>query len=654
MPRGWRIPPPPPPPRARGRPTYKRDRCYHEGPLRGGGDQEQVEDPVVVAEDDTEIATLRVATINVLTLAAKGGVKISGVSNQYARLPLYLKRCEGENIDIVAFQETKLRGKTVQAEYEGYTFIGSGVEDAYEETKKLSASMAKRKYGVALALRLDRDRGDKVLKAVRVSPRLMWAAVRMKYTELVVFSVYAPQNGLSDEEKTEFYETILPQELDKAKALYRGADVVMAGDFNAQPMKLAMERARGVDDSAPVARYEEIVGPFQPETREDEHGNGHRLVNMCAEYDLVIAGTHFDAQPEVGRGTFRGVPGCPMPWTAALDHILVTGSTWRRGGVTGCGVNERVAEGLGSDHRSVVCDLKYRICSKRAQRRAAEEARALAAEAAEGGRPPRKALEILKDRKEQKKFQAVVAAGLEDIVANQPEGYDEGYEARQLAALYEAIRGARETLPNSRRTGRIEPEWFVRNRGELARLSGVIRLAKERAARQPTEESKAVLEQAVADEQEAIARFQEVVWTELAKDMQKAFDSNATGMFYDRLRQACAGLGGARRATNVIRAYAEGTKTPASSDEQAVERWKQYAEKLLNQDGTAQGDVEETLRGVAAADEDARSRALALDNPFVIKEYAAAVAHMKDERAVGPDEIPVEMYRPWQSRNFNR
>ena len=156
---------------------------------------------------------------------------------------------ENRNIDIMGLAETRHKGE------DSHKDLGGGFILAYCGVKE-----GKRKHGVAVIV------GPKVSKYLQevklISERLMYCVLKINNRKIIIYQVYAPQQGHSEEVKQEFLEL-----LEENYELNEETITIMMGDFNSRIGK----------DREGIETY---MGPFGEETLNEE---GKNLRFLCKE-----------------------------------------------------------------------------------------------------------------------------------------------------------------------------------------------------------------------------------------------------------------------------------------------------------------------------------------------------------------------------------
>ena len=180
-----------------------------------------------------------------------GTINIATYTNKEDEI---LDMMENRNIDILGLAETRHRGEERGRELrQGYTLMYKGIHEGT------------RIHGVAV---ITGPRLSPHIQEVElISERLMKVSIKVKSKKYNFYQVYAPQQGRTIEEKTEF--------LNLLEENYNGNEeevTVMMGDFNG---RVGKER-NGI---------EHIIGPFGEEVKNEE---GEWLLDLCVRNNLKI------------------------------------------------------------------------------------------------------------------------------------------------------------------------------------------------------------------------------------------------------------------------------------------------------------------------------------------------------------------------------
>ena len=192
-------------------------------------------------------------------------------------------------VDLCAVQEVRYKGQSAR-------FIGG------EQRYKLWWSGGRDgRYGVGLMLR--EELVDRVIEVVRISDRLMKIKMVLGRQVAHIFSVYAPQQGRPEEEKTQFKE-LMSDQIEEVPA----RDVlIIAGDLNAHV---------GQDRNG----FEEEMGRFGFGERNRE---GEELLRLCQENNLKIVNTWYKKRRD-HQITYRS-----GDVSSQIDYMLMRRQEWQ-------------------------------------------------------------------------------------------------------------------------------------------------------------------------------------------------------------------------------------------------------------------------------------------------------------------------------------
>ena len=188
----------------------------------------------------------RAATINLGTMKGRCGEIV--------------EMLEQRRVDVCCVQETRWKGASVR--------LLTGKQHRY------TLSWVGNNEGVGgVGILLAEKWIGKVIEVVRVCDIIIKLRLVIGDTTTTVISAYAPQSGLTEEQKDRFYEDLL-QITSKTND---GDFIIMAGDFNGH----VGQHHDG---------HKEVHGGHGYGTRNEE---GSRLLECCDANDLTICNTNF-------------------------------------------------------------------------------------------------------------------------------------------------------------------------------------------------------------------------------------------------------------------------------------------------------------------------------------------------------------------------
>jgi exonuclease III len=221
-------------------------------------------------------------------------------------------------IDVLCLNETKRKGKDMSM-HGPLMALWSGVSDDERGSQ-----------GVGIVL------SERMAECLReyecVSPRMLWARLKLGLTPIFLVGVYAPDMSKSQASRDEFWEQL------REVLLLRKLNerVVMLGDFNA---KVGLKRHG----------YESVLGKFG-DKRVNE--NGECLLNICVEMKLVVTNTWFEHR-RIHLYTWKGRLGSEEI-RSMIDFVIVDGRLKPKV------MDTRTYRGpnIGTDHCLVLCRFR--------------------------------------------------------------------------------------------------------------------------------------------------------------------------------------------------------------------------------------------------------------------------------------------------------
>lgn len=433
-----------------------------------------------------------------------------------------------------------------------------------------------------------------------INPRIMIANLQCRVSFV---SVYAPTHRASDEEKSEFYDTLWRVTHDP-EYRPRGYMPVVAGDFNAR-----------IGANCDV--WEKVVGRYN---NVEENENGFRLLQFCAQNSLCATNTLFPKPQSCPGGTWR------HPRSArwhTIDFILVPQqSRWQVS-------NARVFRSVDcwSDHLYVGASIRVGLPPRRRKQTKRNRRRRANAVAFVD---PARAWEYRKaihDNLEKSSPPVQTAAST-------AHDYIEHLWRRVRDSLIQAVQ---DTIGFSPRAA--NPDWWTENEAKLqplldqkkrTRLAWYVAEQK----RQPNAELlKKEYHKARNKACNACHKTQNEWWTrkgaELAEADQRR-DYLVLFGFWKKLNVSP----GARAAFGCIRDKHGNILTDPDAQ---LDRWREYFEAVLN----LMSEVDhEALKTVKQREVD-----FELATPPTRGEVIEAIHRLANRKAAGKDEITAEMLK---------
>ena len=273
-----------------------------KGPAHGRVGVNPEHCPIVIQRSGTteSESKFRVGTLNVGTLRGRSGEVVETLSRR--------------KVDVCCVQETRWRGASAR--------MVTGKESEY---KIFWVGNNKGTGGVGLMV--NKKWVDKVIDVKRVNDRLMLIKLMVGKRVVAVVSAYAPQQGLTEEEKDKFYEDLISL----TSKVGDNEFLIIGGDLNGHVGKDA-------------DGYQGIHGGYGYGNRNVE---GERILEMGAALDMVVCNTYFKK-----RDT-RLITYTSGPSMTQIDYIMIRSIDKKV--VTDVKVipGEEVAQ----QHHLLVCDI---------------------------------------------------------------------------------------------------------------------------------------------------------------------------------------------------------------------------------------------------------------------------------------------------------
>ncbi len=407
-----------------------------------------------------------------------------------------------------------------------------------------------------------------------------------RYVTLV--SAYAPTLTSDDGIKDEFYD-LLDRTL---RAVPRTDKIVLLGDFNAR-----------VGSNHTV--WGGIIG---------RHGvgnvnsNGLRLLNLCADHDLVITNTMFQMSDKFKTSWMHPRS---KHWHL-IDFVIVRKSDLQDVSIT------RALRGADcwTDHRLIrsVMHLRMRPPVRKQPR------------------PKRLNRSGLLDPSKR----VTLRQNLANVIAQEPTprapatpttaSLTEDW-ARLSSSLLEA------TVAAVGYSCKRHQDWFDDNSDEIHDLLKRKRSAQDAVVSNPSSVSMRARFAALRSEvQTTTRRLENDWWKGKAKEIQGFADTNDLHSLYDSLK----GVYGPVRSSSVPMRSADGT-TLIKDRQGILARWAEHLNELLNRVNPADPSVIDRLPTLPLMGE--------LDLQPSFSEVHKAAKSLKNNKAVGPDGLPAEVFK---------
>ena len=496
------------------------------------------------------------------------------VDRPHRRTALIATELKRYGIDIAALSETRLASEDSLTENgEGYTFFWRGLPE--EAARIHGMGFAKRS---SLLNHLPET-------PVGVSERLMTLRIPLaakRYATVV--SAYAPTLPSAENIKDEFYDL-----LDRTLRSIPQADkIILLGDFNARV----------------GTNYNVWGGVIGKHGVGSSNPNGLRLLNLCADHDLVITNTVFQL---ANKYKTTWMHPRSKHWHL-IDYVIV-----RRNDLQDVIVTRalRGAE-CWTDHRLVRSIFRLRIrppVRKRASRKQMNRA-------------------ALRDPAKREDLQRELTNA---INALEPTFANDESPTTAWDNLSSTIMGAATTALGY--TQRRHQDWFDDNSPEIHRLLQEKNTAHDAATNNP---SSAVLRSRFSElrkeVQVRLRQMEDKWWIDKACEIQCLADDHDLHGFYNAVKT----IYGPTSGSTVPIKSADGS-TLIKDRQGVVSRWAEHFNELLNRINPADPEVINRLPSLPPFAE--------MDSTPSFPEILRAIKALKNNKAAGPDGIPGEIFK---------
>lgn len=241
-----------------------------------------------------------------------GTWNVQGISNKIKEVT---ESVEKINIDIAILTETKKKGQGCDSA-DNYIYFWSGKHKA-------------ERAAAGVAIMIHKRYKNAVTDVEYTSERLMSITIKIYGKEYCIVAAYAPTEDSTIAVKDDFYE-VLTNKLDTVRNTRR---LILAGDINARVGQ---------------RKNDQVVGRWGEDIVND---NGNRCIQMCQQYELKIANTHF-RHKDIHKYTWERPS---LQQKSIIDYIVVHQQTQFK-------INDvRVKRGAtcGSDHFLLVADVTF-------------------------------------------------------------------------------------------------------------------------------------------------------------------------------------------------------------------------------------------------------------------------------------------------------
>ena len=412
---------------------------------------------------------------------------------------------------------------------------------------------------------LREELAESILEVKRVSDRLMAMKLEVNGSILNIVSAYAPQVNYSMEEKNDFWE-----DLDGLiESISKQERIVLGADLNGHVGE------GNIGD-------EEIMGRYGAGTKNKE---GSMVVDFGKRMDLAILNTYFKKKDE-HRVTYKS-----GGKSTQVDYVM-----WRRRNLKEmCDCKVILNECVAKQHRMVVCKMALMVKKKKAEKV-----------------KPKIRWWKLKEKSYQEAFRQEVTRilGGKDGL---PDEWDK--TAEMLRKTAETVLG----VTFGKRKGDKETWWWNE---EVQKSIKEKKEAKKAWDKTRNKNTKKVYKEKKSKAKKAVATAKGRVYDDLYATLKT---KEGEKELYRLARQRDR----AGKDVQHVRVIKDENGNVMVNSEAVLKRWKEYFEKLMNEENNREPRTEE---------------------PEVVKEEVNcirreevknALRRMKKGKAVGPDELPV-------------
>ena len=480
------------------------------------------------------------------------------------------------NIDIAALSETRLHGEDSLHEVgAGYTFFWKGLP---EDSPRI--------HGVGFAIKsaLLRQCPE---SPVGVSERLMTLRIPLadkRYATII--SAYAPTLPSPDDVKAAFYDTLTRC----ISSIPRADKIILLGDFNAR-----------VGSNHVV--WGGIIGRHGVGNTNE---NGVRLLNLCAEHDLIITNTMFQLPDKLKTSWMH-----PRSKHWHLIDYVITRKQDRQDVVI-----TRALRGADcwTDHRLIRSIMRLRVRPPVRKRPSAKHI----------NRAP------FADPQCRSVLRGALATALEAVPVNSDDTSRDAITAEWDSISSALLDTTTSVFGVSRRK---HQDWFDENALQIRELLNQKNNAHKAAIDNPScpvlRERFSRLRSTV---QAALRRMENEWWLLKAAEIQGFADAHNSHQFYDAIKT----IYGPTRSCNVPLRSSDGS-TLIKDTKGILDRWVEHLSELLNRINPFDNTFIDSLPTLPPIPD--------LDITPSFPEVLKACRGLKNNKACGPDALPGEIFK---------
>jgi len=482
-----------------------------------------------------------IGTLNIGTMTGKGHELVDFM--------------ERRKVDVLCVQETKWKGQKSRE-------IGNGFKMFYCGTNT-------RRNGVGIIL--DDTLKKDVLMVKRKSDRIIWLKILIGDELINVMSVYAPQTGCDETEKTEFWEDLIDElaEIPSQEQLWIG------GDFNGHV---------GCDNVG----KEQAIGQYGIGICNEE---GETLLDFAIGMDLVVCNTLFK-KAERHRITYKSGGAATQ-----IDYVLCRKTSKRS--VRDCKVI--LGESVATQHRPVLCRINF--TGKSTNRRAAAV--------------PKIRWWKLKDKEQCKEF---ITEATKCLTKRQEDLSDSWENVSQ--DIRDIAKQSLGMTSGKNKPGK-ETWWWNEDVQKAVKAKKQAKKAKDQES---TEENADLYKQRKREAKKAVATAKAEAYKKLYEDLDTTEGQKQVLRMAKKKDRDSKDIYQAKLIKNK-----EG-ETLFENDK-ILQRWHDYFRTLMNEENPREERIDEQNRMEVDIEEISK------------EEILTAMKRMKTGKAVGPDNIPVEVWK---------
>ncbi|KAJ8709706.1 hypothetical protein PYW08_009710 [Mythimna loreyi] len=428
---------------------------------------------------------------------------------------------------------------------------------------------------------LDSKLKESVMEVHRMNDRIIVVKVMLENVMLNVVSVYAPQVGCNETVKEKFWE-------DFDTALMNipvHEELIVGGDFNGH-----VGRMRGM--------YERVHGGWGFGNPNNE---GETLLQSATAFDLAVANTWFQKKDE-HLATYKS-----GNHKTQIDYFLVRRNHLKY--VMDCKVLS--GEDLVSQHRLLVMTSVVQIHCRKTKERP----------------PPRIKWHRLERNDCAKKFRERVVDRMIEMGDMNDRSINESWNAMAECIM----QAARDILGETKGKGRIDRDtwWWS------TEVQNVLKEKKKKFKEwQCVQTDNVSLKAERKSEYDALKKkAKKAVAIAKAKAQDKLYDTLDSPAGQKELYRLSRMRERKARDVCQVRCVRDESGMVLSDNEKIKERWKEYFERLMNEENNWSGVLENKPVNVG------------LVRMVSVEEVRVAVNGMKNGKAIGPDGIPVEVWK---------